>query len=199
MNFDAQNLPDDATELKNLVAALSSELRSRDTLIDKLKHQLAGLRRHKFGASSEAIGQLELTLESEEIAQAVEAVPDHPGEEPTPTSRPKRKPLPDHLPRDEHVIAPADACTECGGKLKRIGEDVTEELEYVPARFRVKRIVRPKLSCACCETIHQAPLPSRPIERGRPGPGLLAHVLVSKYADHRVPRTHQQRWRCGTV
>ena len=183
MNFDAQNLPDDAAQLKNMVAALSSELRSRDTLIDKLKHQLAGLRRQKFGASSEAINQLELTLEGEEIAQATEPPS---GEEPTPTpkSRPKRKPLPDHLPRDEHVIAPAEACTECGGKLKRIGEDVTEELEYVPARFRVKRIVRPKLSCACCETIHQAPLPSRPIERGRPGPGLLAHVLVSKYADH---------------
>lgn len=61
---------------------------------------------------------------------------------------------------------------------------MTEELEYVPGRFRVNRIVRPKLSCSCCETIHQAPLPSRPIERGRPGPGLLAHVLVSKYADH---------------
>ena len=183
MNFDAQNLPDDATELKHMVAALSSELRVRDTLIDKLKHQLAGLRRQKFGASSEAIGQLELVLEGEEIEQAVEAAPD---EElaPTPKSRPKRKPLPDHLPRDEQVIEPAEACTECGGKLKRIGEDVTEELEYVPGRFRVKRIVRPKLSCACCETIHQAPLPSRPIERGRPGPGLLAHVLVSKYADH---------------
>jgi len=185
MNFDAQNLPDDAAQLKYMVAALSSELRVRDTLIDKLKHQLAGLRRQKFGASSEAINQLELVLEGEEIAQAAEAAPEEEPASPSkPRSRPKRKPLPDHLPRDEQVIQPAEACTECGGKLKRIGEDVTEELEYVPGRFRVKRIVRPKLSCACCETIHQAPLPSRPIERGRPGPGLLAHVLVSKYADH---------------
>lgn len=185
MNFDAKNLPDDAAQLKNLVAALSSELRVRDTLIDKLKHQLAGLRRQKFGASSEAIDQLELVLEGEEIAAAADVAPDEKSTAtPPPRKQPKRKPLPDHLTRDEQVIQPAQACTECGGKLKLIGEDVTEELEYVPGRFRVNRIVRPKLSCACCETIHQAPMPSRPIERGRPGPGLLAHVLVSKYADH---------------
>ena len=60
----------------------------------------------------------------------------------------------------------------------------SEELEYVPGRFIVNRIVRPRLTCACCERFVQAPLPSRPIERGRPGPSLLAHVLVSKYADH---------------
>ena len=77
-----------------------------------------------------------------------------------------------------------DACADCGGKLRRIGEDVTEELEYVPGRFIVNRIVRPRLTCAGCERFVQAALPSRPIERGRPGPGLLAHVLVSKYADH---------------
>jgi transposase len=78
----------------------------------------------------------------------------------------------------------AGACAACGGRLRRIGEDVTGELEYVPGRFIVNRIVRPRLTCACCERFVQAPLPSRPIERGRPGPGLLAHVLVSKYADH---------------
>ncbi len=63
-------------------------------------------------------------------------------------------------------------------------EDVTEELEYVPGRFVVNRIVRPSMACSCCEKFSQAPLPSRPIERGRPGSGLLAHVLVNKYADH---------------
>ena len=92
--------------------------------------------------------------------------------------------MPDHLPRDERILSPGEICDQCGSRLKYLGEDVTEELEYVPGRFRVNRIKRPKLSCVCCETIHQAPLPSRPIERGRPGPGLLAHVLVSKYADH---------------
>ena len=68
--------------------------------------------------------------------------------------------------------------------MRRLGEDVTEVLEYVPARFKVIRHIRPKFSCRSCETITQAPMPSLPIERGRPGPGLLAHVLVSKYADH---------------
>ena len=65
-----------------------------------------------------------------------------------------------------------------------MGEDVTEELEYIPGRFVVNRIIRPRMTCRCCETFHQADLPWRPIERGRPGPGLIAHVLVSKYGDH---------------
>ena len=70
------------------------------------------------------------------------------------------------------------ACAACGGKLRRLGEGVTEELEYVPGRFIVNRIVRPRMACSGCDCFTQAPLPSRPIERGRPGPGLLAHVLV---------------------
>ncbi len=95
--------------------------------------------------------------------------------------KPKRRPIPDHIPRMEVELTPgAGACADCGGRLRRIGEDVTGELEYVPGRFIVNRIVRPRLTCACCERFVQAPLPSRPIERGRPGPGLLAHVLVSK-------------------
>ena len=69
-------------------------------------------------------------------------------------------------------------------KLCRLGEDVTEELEYVPGRFIVNRIVRPRFACSGCDSFSQVPLPIRPIERGRPGPGLLSHVLVSKYADH---------------
>ncbi len=72
----------------------------------------------------------------------------------------------------------------CGGSMRQIGEDVTEELEYIPGRFVVRRIIRPRMACTCCEAFSQAPLPSRPIERGRPGPGLLAHVLVGKYCDH---------------
>lgn len=87
------------------------------------------------------------------------------------------------LPRKEQVLSPGET-RKCGGGLRPIGEDVTEELEYVPGRFIVNRFVRPRMACKCCDKIVQAPLPSRPIERGRPGPGLLAHVLVSKYADH---------------
>ena len=193
---EAHSLPDDVTALKAMVlasraelAARDAELRNRDVLIEKLKHQLAGLRRQRFGATSEALDQLELGLEDEEIARAAEAPP-----EPTPATKkqPKRRPLPDHLPREETVLAPGERCADCGGRLKRLGEDVTEELEYIPGRFVVKRIVRPRLACGGCETFHQAPLPPRPIERGRPGPGLLAHVLVSKYCDH-LPLYRQSR------
>lgn len=128
--------------------------------------------------------QLELTLEEVEIAAVAEPVGPSSGDLALAKEQPKRRPLPDHLPRNEQVLSPGEACGRCGGRLKKLGEDVTEELEYVPGRFVVNRIVRPRMACACCEAIHQAPLPSRPIERGRPGPGLLAHVLVSKYADH---------------
>ena len=182
---DAQELPNDPAILKGLVASLASELKYRDILIEKLKHQLVGLRRHQFGSRSESLDQLELTLEEAEIARASgdpaeQAAPAPAGEK----RRPKRRPLPDHLPRNETVLSAGDSCASCGGRLKRLGEDVTEELEYIPGRFVVNRIVRPRMACACCETFHQAELPSRPIERGRPGPGLLAHVLVNKYADH---------------
>ena len=176
MPNDARTLPDDPSRLKDMVADLASEcgvlmgeLKSRDILIEKLKHQLAGMRRHRFGASSEALDQLELTLEDEEIMRAaeVERTAPPPSDE---KRQPKRRPLPDHLPRNEEILSPGDACGHCGGKLKLLGDDVTEELEYIPGRFVVNRIVRPRMACACCETIHQAALPSRPIERGRPGP-----------------------------
>jgi transposase len=101
------------------------------------------------------------------------------------SKKPARRPLPVELPREVETIAPKqEACPDCGGKLRLLGEDVSEVLEYVPARFKVIRTVRPKLSCACCSRIVQEPAPHRPIERGLAGPGLLAHVLVSKYADH---------------
>lgn len=180
---ETEQLPDDLEVLKGLVASLTTELKSRDLLIDKLKHQLTGLRRHQFGSRSEAIDQLELTLEDEEIARAAERSSDAPGKA-APKGQPKRKPLPEHLTRNEVVLSAGQDCASCGGKLRQLSEDVTEELEYVPGRFIVNRILRPRMACTCCERIVQAALPSRPIERGRPGPGLLAHVLVNKYADH---------------
>ncbi|MFC3571697.1 IS66 family transposase, partial [Paracoccus simplex] len=177
-------LPEDPEELRSFTARLLAEVKAQAILIERLRHQLAGHRAHRFGASSETAEQLQLALEASEIAAAAMTarmrLPDI--EE---KGKPKRRPIPDHIPRMEVELMPgADACADCGGRLRRIGEDVTEELEYVPGRFIVNRIVRPRLTCACCERFVQAPLPSRPIERGRPGPGLLAHVLVSKYADH---------------
>jgi len=103
-----------------------------------------------------------------------------------PKRKPRRNPQPGHLHRNEQVLLPGDECSACGGSLKTLGEDITEELEYIPGRFVVNRIIRPRMARSCCEAICQSPLPSRPIEKGGPGPGpgLLAHVLVNKYADH---------------
>jgi hypothetical protein len=104
-----------------------------------------------------------------------------------PKDTPKRRLIPDHIPRVE-VEQTGDAdCAQCDGALRRLGEDVTEELEYLPGRFVVNRIVRPRFTCSGCEAFTQAPLPSRPIERGRPGPGLLAHVLSLGRVDKAHP------------
>ena len=182
---DLQTLPDDPAELKGLVGLLAGELKSRDLLIEKLKHQLAGHNRHRFGSKSESLDQLHLTFaEDEAIAEAAVEQTAAAEVEPKPRRKHNRKPLPAHLPRHDTHLSAGESCGECGGELKPLCEDVTEELEYIPGRFVVNRIVRPRLACSCCEAIVQAPLPARPIEKGRPGPGLLAHVLVSKYADH---------------
>ena len=174
--------------------ATRERLQSREQEIEHLKLLLAQLRRMQFGRKSEKlerqIEQLELRLEDLQQAQPAESA----GENPLPSAtssipisktKPARRPLPEHLPRTTQMHLPKHtACPDCGGELRKLGEDVSEMLEFVPARFQVIRQVRPKLSCAHCERIVQAPAPSRPIARGLAGPGLLAHVLVSKYADH---------------
>ena len=179
--------PDDPAELRAVNRLLADEVKSQALLIEKLKHQLAGQNRHRFGVRSESLDQLNLTFEEDEEIAEVADEQANPAQPPVEDKAPRqhsRKPLPDHLDRHDEVLSPGDDCTRCGGKLKTLGEDATEELEYVPGRFIVNRIVRPRKACSDCEAIVQSPLPSRPIERGRPGPGLLAHVLVSKYADH---------------
>jgi transposase len=179
---------EDPAELRSVNRLLANEVRALSLKVEQLQHQLAGHNRHRFGSKSESLDQLNLAFaEEEEIAEAAEeqATPTPESvDEDKPVRQHSRKPLPDHLDRHENVLLPGAECGRCGGSFKKLGEDVTEELEYVPGRFIVNRIVRPRVACSCCEAIVQAPLPSRPIERGRPGPGLLAHVLVSKYADH---------------
>jgi len=194
MTTDAAHTSEDNAELRQLLAQRdaeitrqSAELQARDLLIEQLKLQLAHLRRHRFGTKSEAldkiINQLALALEEAE-STATRSRVETLDAEPEAKQRPRRKPLPKHLPREDVVLSPGATCQQCGGSLRHLGEDVSETLEYVPGRFKVIRMMRPKMSCRCCEAIHQAPAPSMPIERGRPGPSLLAHVLVSKYADH---------------
>jgi transposase len=191
-----RTLPDlntlDPEALKALVLTQHSELASRETEIESLKLLILKLKRMQFGPRSEKfdheIRQLELKLED---LEANEAASEPPPVQPaavtliTASRKPARRPLPAELPRETETLSPKqEACPDCGGKLRALGEDVSETLEYVPARFKVIRTVRPKLSCGCCARIVQELAPSRPIDRGLAGPGLLAHVLVAKYADH---------------
>jgi transposase len=165
------------------------QLLSRDAEIEHLKLLLAKLRRMQFGRSSEKVNrqieQLELRLGELEQTRSIEAESPKVVAAEHLAARPARRPLPAHLRREVETYLPQQkACPDCGGKLKPLGEDVSEILEYVPERVKVIRQVRPKLACAGCDRIVQAPAPSRPIERSLAGPGLLAHVLVSKYSDH---------------
>ena len=183
-----------AAALRALILAQHEQLLSREREIEHLRLELAKLHRMQFGRKSEKlqrqIEQLELRLEELESNRR-ETEPNPPESTPLSTAprpstaRPTRRTLPDHLPRETRRHEPKETvCPQCQGELRKLGEDVAEVLEYVPASFRVIRHVRTKLSCTKCDCIVQAEAPSRPIERGLAGPGLLAHVLVSKYADH---------------
>jgi transposase len=181
-------------EHRQTLTAQSEQLRSSSERIEHLKLLVDKMRRMIFGKKSEKVvvqlEQLEFQLEDLESTQAeAEAMAD--AAAPANTSareqkaRPARKPLPSHLPREVVSHLPSgDCCPDCGGALRQFGEDVTEQLEYIPESFKVIRHVRPKFACNGCDRVVEAPAPSRPIERGIAGPGLLAHVLVSKFADH---------------
>jgi transposase len=168
-------------ELKKSKLDDKEEIKRLTLLIAKLKRMVFGQKSEKLSAQ---IAQLELELEELHITQAAR-VPVVELAETVECSTPKRRPLPEHLPRDVQTHMPAQAaCPDCGGKWKTLGEDVSEVLEYVPASYRVVRHVRPRLTCSCCERMAQAPAPSRPIARSYFGPSLISHVIVSKYMDH---------------
>jgi transposase len=178
----------DKEGLKALIIEQHFQLVSHDSEIENLKLLLLKLRRMQFGPSSEKlarhIDQLELQLEDLETTRASKPMSPLLESLLTPL-KPARRPLPAELPRETESLEPKEkACPDCGGSLNRLGEDVSEMLEYVPARFKVIRTVRGKLNCTQCDRILQEPAPHRPIARGLAGPGLLAHVLVAKYADH---------------
>jgi transposase len=200
MSLAKADLPADPDALREFALACQAELKAaelsvqlRTLEIEKLKFQIAKLRRMQFGRSSERITrqieQLELQLEELETGEAEAVAAAVSDDRPEPIRvRPKRKPLPDHLPRQEIVHQP-DAngsciCPDCGAGMAKLGEDVTEVLDYVPGRFQVIRHVRPKYACKACDAITQAPAPAMPTPRGRATPAMLAHLLVSKYCDH---------------
>jgi transposase len=198
------NLPDDIAALR---AALAAEQQARreaearasgaEAMVAHLKLLIARLKRDKYGASSERgrklIDQLELELgelvaaASEDAAKAEKAAdkedrprrPDSP-----PRGQPVRAPLPAHLPRERVVLPAPTACPCCGGKLSKLGEDITETLEVEPIKWKVIQTVRERFSCRSCETVTQPPAPFHPIARGRAGPNLLAMILEAKFGQH---------------
>jgi transposase len=168
-----------------------------DLEIERLKLEIARLRRQRFGASSERsvrLEQLELALAEleESIAEAAagealraaERSRTGEGRTTAPSRKPARRPLPEHLPRTRLVYPAPAACPCCGGAVRKLGEEVTETLERLPALWFVIQHVREKASCRCCEAISEAPAPFHPIARGRAGPNLLAEVIFGKYGLH---------------
>jgi transposase len=192
-------LPDDVETLQAMLLAeraarldAQAEAQAWVLEIEKLKLIIAKLRHARFGASSERsarlLEQLELQLADLEETAAEAATT---AEIARPTQvcgfarrKPARRSLPEHLPRERIVYPVPSACPCCGGVLRKLGEEVTETLEHVPARWKVIQHVREKFSCRSCETITQPPAPSHPIARGRAGPGLLAQILFAKYGAH---------------
>lgn len=187
---EVQRLEAELESHRSELSQQADELRSRSERIEHQKLMIEKLRHMIFGTKSEKIviqlEQFELELEEMEATQAAaEAAVERISPDKEPKSRPERKPLPDHLPREVRTHAPSrDCCPDCGGQLRQFGEDVSEQIEYVPESFKVIRHVRPKFSCTGCDRVVQQPAPSRPVERGLAGPNLLAHVIVSKFSDH---------------
>jgi transposase len=196
VNINLATLPSDIDTLHRLVRDLAAqmagdqtELAQAQAEVKRLKLIIHRLQRSQFGRRSERIDgdQLALGLEDLEadIAGAHARHPNPPASDAGCEPASRRQGLPSHLPRED-VKRDVDGhvCPCCGGALHTIGETVSEMLDFVPARLRVLRIRRPKYGCRACDTIHQAPAPERPIAKGIASPGLLAHVLVSKYCDH---------------
>jgi len=174
-----------------VIAAKDSDILYRQAKIDKLTHEMAVLKRWKFGRSRELLdaGQVSLLDETIEadiaaIEQELENLASAAKTDKEPRQQPKRASLPAELPRVEVRHEPDSTTCGCGCQLKRIGEDVSEKLDYTPGVLTVERHIRGKWVCAKCETLIQAPVPAQIIDKGIPTSGLLAQVLVAKYSDH---------------
>jgi transposase len=186
MSATVDTLPDDASLLK---AMLIAERARNDRLLQIIKE----LQRHRFGRRAESLPEDQMLLGLEEVEQVAAAGEAH-AEETAPAERAvrvakrrmNRGSLPAHLPRIETIVDIDDkACPCCRNALHCIGEDCSERLDIIPAQFRVLVVRRPKYACRACEdVVVQAPAPARLIEGGIPTEATIAHVLVSKYADH---------------
>lgn len=187
--------PHTVDSLLRVVQAYEAEVALLKLMVDKLKLQVLRGQRARFASSSEQFNDPQIALIEGRPLDELQS-PQTAAKKQAANTSPAERQLPAHLPRDTKTYRPettADhhdakgqpcGCTACGGRLRLIGQDISEQLEYVPAHFKVIRHMRPKLACVACETIFQAAAPSRPVARGMAGPALLAHVMVAKYCDH---------------
>ncbi|RJE85480.1 IS66 family transposase [Paracoccus onubensis] len=189
--LNAADLPDDITALKALLVASEARNLRKDERIARLEKLVAAFKQAAFGRKSEKSDPDQFELALEDIETAIAAINADEDADTSPAKRvamPRavnRGALPRHLPRIEEVIEPEELTCACGGCLHCIGEDVSERLDIVPAQFRVIVTRRPKYACrACTDGVMQAPAPARLILGGLPTEATIAHVLVSKYADH---------------
>jgi transposase len=193
---DADDLPDDPEALRALLLAERAHHAAEMARVagerDRLRAIIAALQRNRFGRRSEQLDPDQLALALEDVEQRIAAVEAEEERKSAPRQRrlplqrrTNRGALPAHLPRIETVIGAATSCPCCAGAMHKIGEDVSERLDIVPAQFRVLVVRRPKYACrACSGTIVQAPAPPRLVEGGLPTEALVAHAIVAKYADH---------------
>lgn len=175
----------------------AGELTLKQAQIDKLTLEIALLRRYRFGRRAEQLGDTQhslfeeaCTADLQEIAAELKALA--PAAAPAePRQTPKRQALPPELPRIEILHGPESTHCPCGGEMQLVREEVTEKLDYTPGAFTAERHIRPIFACRQCEHVVEAPMPAYVIDKGLATPGLLAHVLVAKYADH-LPLNRQE-------
>lgn len=191
--LSSEQLRDLALKLINELHSKDNELRSKEFLIAKLTHEMAILKRIRFAARSEQFNAAQQGLFDEDTEADLQALSEqlealtNKGEDSAaaqPKSAPRRLSLPREFPRREIWHEPANTICGCGCQLKRIGEDVSEKLDYIPGVLSVERHIRGKWVCRRCETLVQAPVPAHVIDKGLPTTRLLAQVIVSKYIDH---------------
>jgi transposase len=188
--LDAPRADDSVQQLRDLIERMQAELRFEKTRNEALNFEIARLKRWRFGSSSESLDTTTQAVLFDRIV-ADTALEDRAAEDeikPPPATPPKRQAvrqaLPASLPRVDHHHEIEQTHCACGQPFKRIGQEISEQLDCVPAQFFVLRHIRGKYACACCQTIQAAPMPAQIIDKGIPAPGLLAQVVVAKHDDH---------------
>ncbi len=192
MHEETSVLPDDLVQCHAVILEMADTIRELKVLNEKHKHQLAQLLRYRYGQRSDRMHSEQLVLWALGEEKPVPKSSDEDEGEPTGKRRRRRghgrRPLPKDLPRKRvvhDVGAEEKVCPHCEVEKNRIGEETSEQLDYVPASFYVIEHVHPKYACPLCQQgVVQGVKPMQPIEKGIPGPGLLAHVVTSKFADH---------------